>query len=470
MSIRVCSVLSGMFAVCSQAAAATPGVPDWVRPGPLPTVTFLWLNDAFGGEIGSNTDDFRSNAIALQIRHRRWLFLADHAVLTAKDDLAKDQGSRLDEVSFAAGYVVLDQQQHVWDRYHGAVGLGARYSGSEAGGEDIQNGWHEVIAKEKLRLDYEDTEEWDAYAWWQLNGLLSSRALFDVPGIDFVGAGRWGVSAETTGRALSNNEIQGEIGSRFLLLGREGILWLGSSYAWRAGEPHNHTAEEVAAREEGPYLNYGIQAGIWFVEGGWNWDTDASIGRVGLSWGRHEDDALPGDETVIGEFGQTFGSEGLGAQLRWQPEDFTNRAILADSRLFIDLRFGSVATLEIEGNDSISQQVLLGFDWTPFAWEAQWLRCEGMVQAGGGVRIESLEADGPDPTFADQRAVAPVVQGAVGIRLWTEICDHRVGLSGSYDAWLPIWDEPITGAGGSRAALNQPDQGISVRLMTSVQW
>ena len=66
--------------------AGTPAAP---RPGPIPTYWLGWGNDALGGNIGDNTDDYRTTALNYgMVLEERWLVAIDASVLTAKQGFA----------------------------------------------------------------------------------------------------------------------------------------------------------------------------------------------------------------------------------------------------------------------------------------------------------------------------------------------------------------------------------------------
>ena len=57
--------LALIVAAASSAVAQVAGAAAAPRPGPLPGAWLTWHNDALGGEVGENPDDFRTTALVI---------------------------------------------------------------------------------------------------------------------------------------------------------------------------------------------------------------------------------------------------------------------------------------------------------------------------------------------------------------------------------------------------------------------
>ncbi|MBA3847668.1 MAG: hypothetical protein H0X45_13630, partial [Planctomycetes bacterium] len=131
--------LAIVAAVTSGAAAQVAGAPAAPRPGPLPSAWLGWHNDALGGEIGENPDDFRTTALGIGARHGRWVGLVDHSILTHRNDPLP---GRSDELTATVNWLALDGGvECADDRPWLGLGAGVRLAG-DLGGETTQNGWH----------------------------------------------------------------------------------------------------------------------------------------------------------------------------------------------------------------------------------------------------------------------------------------------------------------------------------------
>src|SRR3954470_124476 len=100
---RAAAVIVALIAA-GRAVAAVPGVPAPPRPGPFPDLALAVGNDALGGEIGDNADDFRTHQATVQaLIDRRWLLVVDHSILTAKAGGGGAAAGRSDELTATIG-------------------------------------------------------------------------------------------------------------------------------------------------------------------------------------------------------------------------------------------------------------------------------------------------------------------------------------------------------------------------------
>ncbi|MCP4661100.1 MAG: hypothetical protein GY856_37330, partial [bacterium] len=198
-------------------ATSLPGVPRPPRPGPLPEAWFGLLNDALGGEIGDNPDDFRTQAFYGATRWRKdWILAADYSILTHKGSDLFDEG-RVDELTLTLGRSLYQHEDRSWV----VAGLGGRFT-SDLGGEGVQNGWHDVVGIDRVELPYEDTKELAAVAY--LYGSTLRTRPFGRFGklAPFVARSEWGFGVDGGALFTSEGELQAQLTGRLAWLGHDG--------------------------------------------------------------------------------------------------------------------------------------------------------------------------------------------------------------------------------------------------------
>ncbi|HEX3133529.1 MAG TPA: hypothetical protein VHX44_08085, partial [Planctomycetota bacterium] len=137
--------------IAAPACAAIAGVPEEPRPGTLPGAWAVWSNDSFGGELGENTDDYRTTSLNGGFRvGDHWLVALDYSMLTHLATPGAEE--RSDELTATIGYrhdVI--GLPHAWI----AGGAGIRIAG-DLHGEAVQNAWHDLWGYDNVKVPYED--------------------------------------------------------------------------------------------------------------------------------------------------------------------------------------------------------------------------------------------------------------------------------------------------------------------------
>jgi hypothetical protein len=109
-------LLSIGLASTPMAATTLPGAPQPPRPGPVPDAWFVLLNDALGGEIGDDPDDFRTHGFYGAKRWDNGYVLAfDYSILTHKGSAVLSRG-RVDELTVTLARYLLppDENRRRW--------------------------------------------------------------------------------------------------------------------------------------------------------------------------------------------------------------------------------------------------------------------------------------------------------------------------------------------------------------------
>ncbi len=453
-------------------AAAIPGIPEAPRPGNLPETWITWSNDAFGGEIGKNSDDFRTNAMSLYHRFGdKWIASLDHSTLTVKATNTT-AGHRSDELSTGATYVLYERHDAPIASFFG-TSAGIRLSGKH-GGAFIQNNWHELGGINTVDLDYEDGTN---SAWLGLHGswIFTKTLPFHLHVAPFAPSGRWGLGLDVSNLLTTNGTFEGALGLRGMLMGKDGGMWLGLREEIRAGQHDTRTTEAVAEHEDGTWISYGASVGSFFFQGGYNLKNEAAMGSVGGLWNRPLNPSGQNNATLMGEIGATINSYGIGVQFRWRPQWTHKLGRFADfATVLVDYRFGSVPGVEWADNTLRSQQALVGLDLAFLPLQDGW-QFQPFSYLGLGYRYENTHIEGPNPQFAQQHEVgAAVVQGGLGLRtFWGDLPKDgtgiRYGLSTTFDIWQPFHEDTFTEGALSEDVL-QAHNSISVRLIAHVGW
>ncbi len=442
-------------AIGSPLVAAIPGVPAPPRPGPFPDLALTWANDAFGGEIGDNADDYRTNQITAQgLIDRRWLLVIDHSILTNK---ATDLGEagRSDELTVTAGalfepFVAPDRNNRTWI----AGGIGGRFAG-DLGGQEVQNLVHDAFGYNRVELPYGD-DEFAGVAYATAGWLWLDRFPLPMPTMTFLERGQIGLQLVGTGLATTEDEQQAELGIALTVVGIDGAAWIGPRYRWNLGSPATPAAEAVALREDELWLDYGASAGGWVIIGGVNLDDRTSYGAVGWIH-RRRAGRIAGPRPSQLEADLSFsGGFAPGVQFRWQPPWLRALGWVGERAAFLfDYRYGQVDGIDWGGDSVLSfNQATLGME---VAWERPrrgW-RVVPFVRAAIGGRYEVVRERGPDPRYEEQSAASAVVMGGGGVRLtWGPDLGRtrtaRYGIAVFADGWLPFDSDEVVSEDGSQ--------------------
>ena len=445
-----------LFAIAGLRAeiAGTPAPP---RPGPIPDAWLGWSNDAFGGGIGDNTDDYRTSSFTGGLAlAERWLVAVDASFLTAK--LGSPPG-RSDELTATLGWLAVEGGARgplplPWL----AFGAGVRVRG-DLGGEQAQNRWHRHLDVEQVDyLDYDDEGvDGVGYGLTGWTQALPGEWHGDRLAIDFDAA----VLATTGGT------VQGEAEMKLAILGRDGSIWFGGRALGTAGSASAPTARAVADHEEGLWLVYGAGIGGWFVDAGLNPVDRASVGRVGWMWGRRAIREPQSDGELSGDFG-VYEGIALGVDLRWRPRWLAELPAGRLLRIAASYRFGRTATAW-EDSEVVFRQGTAGLEFAP-ATGPGWA-FEPYLRAGLGLREERVIDGGPQPRYRPESVITGVADATVGVRLLlpSQAEMVRYGLGVALEGWLPFRSEPIANATES-ARYNEPAVAVGGTLTATVAW
>jgi hypothetical protein len=447
------------------AHAAVPGLPEAPRPGPLPTVWASWANDTFDGEIGETPDDLRTNAFTAGVRLGRAVLVIDDSLLTDRGFHDPHRG-RSDEVTATAGALLIDDRLRDGWSARLAAGAGGRWTG-DFGGESLQNGWHRRIGEPEVAAPYESADPvalgWLDAAWLQTGGL---------PRVPLLAGGQLGLEARAGGLATIGDERQARAAARLVLLGHDGWVHLGAVHDWRDGTPATHTAARVAAEERGTWIEYGMGAGALGLSFAVNLDHD--LGAGALSWSTGRRPVVAGEDhaaEVEGGIG-LYAGYALGWQYRWRPGILV-RALGGRCSALVDYRYGRERPDGWDDTHLVARQGLVGLELAAAA-------PRGGVQAipflylGGGIRQEFVSIVGDRPRFGEQDAVAPVVQGGVGMRFAAGELPRpgreapRYALAVTYDGWLPLREAALVEDPSERYL--RPALALGGRISALVRW
>lgn len=471
---RLHLLLVALGAGIADAGAAVAGVPVPPRPGPFPVVTLWSGNDAFGGEIGDNADDYRTNEIALQaVVRQRWVLVVDHSMLTNRTS-ALAPASRSDEITASAGYLIdRGVGSAAQDRWWFAAGLGGRFAGDFLGAE-AQNALHRGLGYNEVDLP-EAGHHAAGVVYATAGWLWLERVPLPMPSMSFLERGQFGLHTVATALATTAGEQQVEVGTALTVIGLDGAAWLGPRMRWSLGETLTPAAAAVADREEGLWLDYGAGAGGWFVSGGVNLRDQTTLGAVGWSWARGPGRVdAPRPATMEADIGFRGGFT-PGVQFRWQPRWLRDAGALGErAALLADYRFGGVPGVEWGPDAQLAfNQAVLGMD---LAWSRPrpgW-QVTPFVRGALGLRYEVVRVRGPAPRFPEQNAATGVALGGVGLRVgWGQAIDRdrrvRYGVAVSYDGWLPF-DRATARNGSDSEQYLRPGAGPGVALTALVAW
>ncbi|MBA3686390.1 MAG: hypothetical protein H0W72_14285 [Planctomycetes bacterium] len=459
-----------ILAVAAPCAAEIAGVPEPPRPGPFPDRWLVWSNDALGGEIGENTDDFRTTSFSGgALLGRRFLLAIDSSNFTDKARSAVAP-ARSDELTATAGILLFTGQATTaaggpWL----ALGGGVRLHGN-LGGEALQNGWHDILGVD--RVDYIAYESDSGIAG--LGYATGVLPVWSTP-IDlarWLRASQLGLELEAAGLLTTSNERQSLVGARLAVNGSDGAGWFGVRQRWNGGDASTPTAATVADHEAGTWLAYGASFGGWFIDGGVNLDDNATVGRLGWMWRRASGRAQKSTiDRLEGEL-LYVGGGALGVRLRWRPR-WMQRQWGQVASWFGDYRFGRTGQI---WDDSIVayRQPVVGFELAANRGDHHHLRLEPFALAGIGFREERLVTRGPITRYRDESAVRAVLLGGAGLRaVWGKASAPgrtvRYSLSVECDGWLPTHSADVVNVNGRDTYL-EPGVAATVALGALVDW
>ena len=447
--------------LANPAMGAIAGVPEEPRPGTLPGAWFVWGNDSFGGELGENTDDFRTNSFNGGLRlGEHWVIAVDYSMLTHLDTLPGDE-LRSDELTMTLGYRHnFTEIPRAWM----AGGAGVRIAG-DLGGENAQNAWHDLWGYERVAVNYEDRASagvaYVAGGWAYIP---------DLDFIDFLNH-RLGLHFSAAALGTTDGEYQGMASVLLAATGRDAAFWLGVRQQFNGGSSLSITAEAVAEHEDGTWLMFGTSAGAWFFEGGTDVHTKATVGRVGFMWQRGGAKAQTQLAEVEGILG-LYEGYALGLQYRWRT-DWLNDVSGHRAAFMIDYRFGQYPGVDWYGNNVVVRQPLIGID---LAWVAprDGFQLTPFIYIGGGIREERVEITMPGSRFPTARAVRAVIQGGVGLRCqWGSLPRDertaRYGFSFVYDVWQPLSDASVSN-GTEIGYYQERNAAAGLRMAATVAW
>jgi hypothetical protein len=412
------------------AHGAIAGVPEEPRPGTLPGAWLQWSNDSFGGELGENSDDYRTNGFNGGVRlGGAWVVALDYSMLTHLETLPGDE-RRSDELTATLGY------RHECERLPRAwlaLGAGVRVAG-DLGGESVQNAWHDLWDYDRLAVPYEDggtaAVVYAAGGWSWIPELDLAQVLDHRLGMH--------VSGAILGS--SDGEFQAAASLQLAATGRDASFWIGLREQVNRGSTLTTTAAAVAGHEDGTWLTFGTSAGAWSFEGGTDLHTRATVGRIGFMWRRGGGQGPAQVAEIEGVLG-LYAGYALGVQYRWRPSWLEH---LSGQRaaVILDYRFGQYPGMDWNGNNVVVRQPLVGVD---LAWAKprDGFQLMPFAYLGAGVREERVESTVAGARFPDDRAVRAVVQGGIGLRCyWGDLPrgdrTARYGVSLVYDLWQPL--------------------------------
>lgn len=462
-----------VMAHMTSAYAVMAGVPEPPRPGPLPSVWLGWNNDAFGGSIGKDMDDFRTNSFYGGARYQRFIFAADYSMLTDyRTSGAKHL--RSDELTGTVGYEVIpDGTLLLGGESWFVVGVGLRIHG-ELGGESVQNRAHDALGYKRVILNYEEQKGSEGLMFVSGRWQLTNPEDVSIPVIGDLDAHRVGCAVEGSAMNTGDGAMNAKLGFSLVVVGVDAAGSIGIFQEWHTGHQFSQTARAVAENESGTWLNATTSAGGWFFEVGYNLTNNTGLGTVGWMWGR------PPGRIGVGHVGVVEGLVGFyqgyayGLQYRWHTE-WLDSVSDKKASMILDYRCGQHPQQNWRGNSMIVRQPLVGVDWS-LADLKEGFSCVPFVYAAVGVREERVVVSGLNPRFPKQGSVSGVAQGGIGLRMFfggqpTPSNPARYGLSVVYDGWLPFHQAEAVSANGRDVAMYQkPGAGFGLRLAASVLW
>ncbi len=472
IAVRRQAVLVAAWAgLCTPVWGMVAGTPEPPRPGPLPGLWFGLTNDSFGGSIGKDMDDYRTNAFSGGWRWRRFIVAADYSMLTDYRTSGASK-QRTDELNGSLGYeIVPDGTTLLGGDSWLAAGAGVRHHG-DLGGESIQNHWHDLMDYRRVSLPYAPDEGTEGLGYVAGRWMWTNPVGWDMPVLGFISENRVGIEFDGACLGTTDGAIDARLGVSLVVV--DAGASIGIHQEWHAG--HRSTAPEraVAGNESGTWVTVTSSAGGWYFTGGYNLDDRSGLGTIGWMWNRppgREGAASVGVMEGIVGFYQGYA---YGFQYRWHADWLDG---ISNDRLafIVDYRCGQHPQQDWKDNAIVVRQPLLGIDWS-LADSSDGFECVPFLYAGVGIREERVVTNGAHPRYPYQKATTGVAQGGAGLRLFfgdrpSPSDPARYGLSLVYDWWLPFHAaEATNAAGGDPDKYQLPGSGFGFRLAASVLW
>jgi hypothetical protein len=436
-------------------AGEIPGVPPPRLPSLEPVAELYNSNDNLGR--GKHVDDFRTQQFGVAlVLDDRWLFAADHSILTFDKYANENPDGRLDQVSASLGYRLFrrrgENRQTNLD-----IGAGFR-STDNFGGSRIQNGFHQLASDRIVESPYVDSDRTDLAGW------IRGDQAGPLPwGNDQDSPWRWGYWLNGATAATSDGQTDGTGAANLTLNNGRFDAWLGLRGDWRSGYDQDQVQSATADNEEGGYINVGVRYGPILVETVQGFDDDKAFGRVSIFSGMGGDVSKRG---YIDGRGVTVAITVPRTQVVAQGRIPVCRVFTCDWgsrwRLMADGRYGKPS--EGTSPDVYLEIVQLGLgleleDRPGFM--PRWLAAYGSV--GAGWRREEVFGELDLSNAPETSESSARVMGEAGIRAALQPADQawrlrvQVGLSG----WLPFDSKRVDFADG-RQRLLKPDASLLV--------
>lgn len=449
------------------------GTPEPPRPGPLPAAWFGWSNDSFGGSIGRDMDDFRTNAFSLGLRWNQFVLVTDYSMLT---DYRMPGASRLrsDELSTSLGYELIpDGTPALGGKGWLAAGVGIRVHGDMAG-DAIQNRWHDRIHNTRVDIDYAPQRGSEGLTYCAGTWQITNPDAWTLPGIGDIAAHRTGFEVSGSLLGTSDGAVDAAAGISLVVVGVDGGVALGLRQEWHTGKRASQPARATAENESGTWVTLTSSVGGWYFSCGYNLDDRAGMGTIGWMWsrppGRTDDAEVSVMEGIVG-FYQGYS---YGFQYRWHTA-WLDQLTSDHLALIADYRFGQHPQQSWRDNGIVVRQPLLGLDWS-FGEPQDGFQVIPFIYGGVGIREERVVINGLRPRFPMQKNITGVAQAGLGLRIFfgdkpTRTNPARYGLSMVYDGWLPFHRAEAENATGTdQARYQMSGHGFGLRLAAMAMW
>lgn len=483
MQVRYLMRILAGWHVTSALLAAIPGTAEPPVAETPARLTLTWHNDVFGGEIGDNADDFRTNGFGISwLPTPDWIASLDYSNLTDRGGLGGQGDRRVDELSVSISRRWLDLQpgdMRVWL----ASGLGVRHFG-DLGGDDLQNNWHDIFTFLAVPSPYEEssTHPLLSTAW-------HAQAAFGIPWPDedmVLARGSRLLIANTGSVAATDTDWQFDSSTRLVMASADSRLWTGLRFGLRGGTEPSPTAQVVAEQEEGSWLLAGASIGAIFLEASYNLSTELSRGWLGWRFDYERRPEWFGGDRLVAEIGPVIGDFALDFSLRWQPKWLQlGGPIRRRSQLWTSYAWGHVPGADFRFVDSETleasiryQQFTVGWDLSLFDIivepEPQWLDWTPFCSLGAGWRREAITPERRGSYIPREREDTMVIEAGVGARLYLtprpEKDGVRYGFSTSYLHRFILDEAHLTDRIGNRYEYLQDNGDLHLRLLAEVGW